>query len=251
MLTKRIIPCFDVKDGRVVKGISFKNLVDAGDPVELASYYCKEGADEIVFLDITASTEERDSAYSLISTTADHINIPLTVGGGVRKEKDIYMMLRSGADKVSMNTAAIQNPDLISVSAKRFGSQCTVVAIDAKRINDDWEIFSHGGSNATGKKVTEWAKESVERGAGELLVTSMDADGQQNGYDIALLSEIKKIVKVPVIASGGGGKPEHLLDAIQAADVDALLLASILHFGSYSIHEIKNYLINNDVEIRV
>jgi cyclase len=251
MLTKRIIPCFDVKDGRVVKGISFKNLVDAGDPVELASFYCKEGADEIVFLDITASTEERDSVYSLISTTADHINIPMTVGGGVRKEKDIYMMLRSGADKVSINTAAIQNPKLISISAKRFGSQCTVVAIDAKRINDDWEIFSHGGSQATGKKAIEWAQEIVERGAGELLVTSMDADGRQNGYDVELLSEIKKIVKVPVIASGGGGKPEHLLDAIQVADVDALLLASILHFGSYTINQIKNYLIEQNVQIRV
>ncbi|MFB0901103.1 MAG: imidazole glycerol phosphate synthase subunit HisF [Dehalococcoidia bacterium] len=251
MLTKRIIACFDVKNGRVVKGISFKDLVDAGNPVELAEKYCNEGADEIVFLDITASTENRSSVYDLISTTADKINVPLTVGGGVRSADDIYKMLRSGADKVSINTAAIKNKNLIQISASKFGSQCTVVAIDAKKNDFGWEVFSHGGNHPTGLDAINWAEEAVRSGAGELLITSMDADGKQSGYDNELLSAIKKRVNVPIIASGGGGKPEHLLDTITKTDVDALLLASILHFDTFTIIQIKNFLKQNGVNIRI
>ena len=251
MLTKRIVACFDVKDGRVVKGVSFKDLVDAGDPIELAKYYCEEGADEIVFLDITASTENRDSVFDLISKTADHINIPLTVGGGIKSEDDIYRMLRSGADKVSINTAAIENPDLITRSAKKFGSQCIVVAIDAKIHSNDWQVYSHGGNKATSLDAASWAEEAVQRGAGELLITSMDADGRKSGYDIDLLSSIKERVNVPIIASGGGGKPEHLFDAISIADVDAVLLASILHFGNYRIIDLKEYLNKKKISVRI
>ena len=251
MLTKRIIACFDVKDGRVVKGVSFKDLVDAGDPIELSKYYCDEGADEIVFLDITASTENRDSVFELISQTADHINIPLTVGGGIKSEDDVYRMLRSGADKVSINTAAIEDPNLITKSAKKFGSQCIVVAIDAKRSGNDWQVYSHGGNNPTELTAVNWAEEAVKLGAGELLITSMDADGRKSGYDLDLLSSIKKRVNVPVIASGGGGEPKHLFDAISLANVDAVLLASILHFGNYRIMDLKEYLNKKKISIRI
>ena len=251
MLTKRIIACFDVKDGRVVKGISFKDLVDAGDPIELSKYYCDEGADEIVFLDITASTENRDSVFELISQTADHINIPLTVGGGIKSEDDVYRMLRSGADKVSINTAAIEDPNLITKSAKKFGSQCIVVAIDAKKDGDKWEVFTHGGRNNSGIDALEYARQMEENGAGELLVTSMDRDGTQVGYDINLMSKISSKVNIPVIASGGVGNLDHLVDGIKFGNASAVLAASIFHYGKHSIKEAKEYLDSKGIPVRI
>lgn len=251
VLTRRIIPCFDVDQGRVVKGISFVNLRDAGDPVELAAKYQLDGADELVFLDITASSDDRASTFDLISRTAEQIFIPLTVGGGVRSSEDVRRMLESGADKVSLNTAAVQNPELIEDSAKGFGSQCTVIAIDAKKAGSDkWEIFTHGGRNPTGIDAIEWSREVTERGAGELLVTSMDTDGHEDGYDIQLLRAIRDEVSVPIIASGGAGAPSHLLDALVTGGADAVLAASIFHFGTYSIGEVKEYLTNHDVPVR-
>jgi cyclase len=251
MLTRRIIPCFDVDNGRVVKGVSFVNLRDAGDPVELASQYERDGADELVFLDITASSDDRTSTFDLIQRTAEQIFIPLTVGGGVRSPEDVRRMLESGADKVSLNTAAVENPDLIEQSAKRFGSQCTVVALDAKLIgNNQWEIFTHGGRTKTGIDAISWASEVTERGAGELLVTSMDSDGHKDGYDIPLLRAIRDKVRVPIIASGGAGGPEHLLEALTLGKADAVLAASIFHFGEHSIKSVKEYLSSHGIAIR-
>jgi cyclase len=251
MLTRRIIPCFDVDNGRVVKGVSFVNLRDAGDPVELASQYERDGADELVFLDITASSDDRTSTFDLIQRTAEQIFIPLTVGGGVRSPEDVRRMLESGADKVSLNTAAVENPDLIEQSAKRFGSQCTVVALDAKLIgNNQWEIFTHGGRTKTGIDAISWASEVTERGAGELLVTSMDSDGHKDGYDIPLLRAIRDKVQVPIIASGGAGGPEHLLEALTLGKADAVLAASIFHFGEHSIKSVKEYLSSHGIAIR-
>tara|TARA_B100000530_G_scaffold123405_1_gene77101 strand:+ start:598 stop:1362 length:765 start_codon:yes stop_codon:yes gene_type:complete len=251
LLTKRIIPCFDVDHGRVVKGISFVELRDAGDPVELATQYDANGADELVFLDITASSDYRDSVYDLIAETADQIFIPLTVGGGVRSPEDVRKMLEHGADKVSINTAAIESPQVISDSARRFGPQCIVVAMDAKKIADSkWEIYTHGGRNATGLDAIEWAQQATDRGAGELLITSMDTDGHQDGYDIDLLRTVRNKVDVPIIASGGAGTPEHLYDALTVGGADAVLAASIFHFGKYTIQDLKNYLQRRGLPMR-
>ncbi len=251
MLTRRIIPCFDVDNGRVVKGVSFVELRDAGDPVDLAAKYDSQGADELVFLDITASSDARTSVYDIIRQTADQVFIPLTVGGGVRSAQDVRLMLESGADKVSMNTAAVQRPELIQEGAKGFGSQCIVVAVDAKRTGPErWEVFTHGGRTATGRDAIEWAREATERGAGELLVTSMDTDGRQDGYDIDLLRRITDTVDVPVIASGGAGEPEHLYDAFMEGGVAAVLAASIFHFGKYDIPSLKAYLSGRGVPMR-
>ncbi|MCH2658752.1 MAG: imidazole glycerol phosphate synthase subunit HisF [Dehalococcoidia bacterium] len=251
MLTKRIIPCFDVDHGRVVKGISFVELRDAGDPVQLATQYDANGADELVFLDITASSDYRDSVYDLIAETADQIFIPLTVGGGVRSPEDVRKMLEHGADKVSINTAAIESPQVISDSAYRFGPQCIVIAMDAKKIADDkWEIYTHGGRNATGIDAIEWAQQATDRGAGELLITSMDTDGHQEGYDIDLLRTVRNTVHVPIIASGGAGTPEHLYEALTAGGADAVLAASIFHFGKYTIEDLKNYLQERGLPMR-
>lgn len=255
MLTKRIIPCFDVAEGRVVKGVSFVELRDAGDPVELAAAYDRGGADELVFLDITASHEGRSSVYDMIARTADQVFIPLTVGGGVRTTQDMRLMLEVGADKVSVNTAAVERPELISEGAQRFGSQCIVVAVDAKRVPGTeaaphWEIYVHGGRTPTGRDAIEWAREAVQRGAGELLVTSMDTDGHQQGYDLELLRAVSDAVEVPVIASGGAGKPEHLYDALADGGADAVLAASIFHFGTYTIGSIKEYLAGRGVPMR-
>lgn len=251
MLTKRIIPCFDVANGRVVKGVSFVELRDAGDPVELAAQYDAGGADEVVFLDITASSDGRASVYDMIRRTADQVFIPLTVGGGVRQAGDVRMMLECGADKVSINTAAVERPTLIEEGAKGFGSQCIVVAVDAKRAGDGrWEIYTHGGRTATGRDAVAWAREAVDRGAGELLVTSMDSDGHQRGYDIPLLRAITDAVDVPVIASGGAGEPGHLYDALIEGGADAVLAASIFHFGKYDIRSLKEYLAGRGVAVR-
>ena len=251
MLTKRIIPCFDVDHGRVVKGISFVELRDAGDPVQLATQYDANGADELVFLDITASSDYRDSVYDLIAETADQIFIPLTVGGGVRSPEDVRKMLEHGADKVSINTAAIESTKVISDSAYRFGPQCIVIAMDAKKIADDkWEIYTHGGRNATGIDAIEWAQQATDRGAGELLITSMDTDGHQEGYDIDLLRTVRNTVHVPIIASGGAGTPEHLYEALTAGGADAVLAASIFHFGKYTIEDLKNYLQERGLPMR-
>jgi imidazole glycerol-phosphate synthase subunit HisF len=252
VLTRRIIPCFDVDDGRVVKGVSFVELRDAGDPVELAAKYDRQGADELVFLDITASSDARTSVYDIIRRTADQVFIPLTVGGGVRSAQDVRLMLESGADKVSVNTAAVERPALIEEGAKGFGSQCIVVAIDARRRADAqaWEVYTHGGRTPTGRDAVEWAREAVERGAGELLVTSMDTDGHKAGYDIPMLRAITSAVTVPVIASGGAGKPEHLYEALTEGGCSAVLAASIFHFGEYDIPTLKRYLTERGVPMR-
>ena len=253
MLTKRIIPCFDVDRGRVVKGVSFVDLRDAGDPVELAKLYNQEGADERVFLDITASSDDRKTVYDMVAATADQVFIPFTVGGGIRSTEDVKIMLELGADKVSINTAAIENPTLIRDAAYRFGSQCIVVAIDAQKVagtSSDWQVYTHGGREPTGIGVVDWASEVVTQGAGELLVTSMDADGRQDGYDTELLQAINKAVNVPVIASGGAGGPAHMKDALVDGKADAVLAASIFHFGTYSIRQVKAYLADAGVPIR-
>lgn len=253
MLTKRVIPCFDVDRGRVVKGISFVQLRDAGDPVELAQLYDREGADELVFLDITASAEERETTYEMVAKTADQVFIPFTVGGGVRTVDDMRRLLELGADKVSINTAAVQQPKLIDDGARRFGSQCIVVAIDARRVSDvepRWEVYIHGGRTPTGRDAVAWAREAVERGAGELLVTSMDADGHQRGYDIDLLRAITSSVTVPVIASGGAGHPDHMAEALTSGGADAVLAASIFHFGTYSIRQVKEALAARGIPVR-
>ena len=253
MLTRRIIPCFDVDCGRVVKGVSFVELRDAGDPVELARLYDREGADELVFLDITASSDDRSTVYDMVAATADQVFIPFTVGGGIRSASDMKIMLELGAEKVSINTSAIQTPELINEGAYRFGSQAIVVAIDARKVpggRGSWEVYTHGGRNPTGLDAVEWAREAVERGAGELLVTSMDTDGHQKGYDIAMLRAISDAVTVPVIASGGAGGPEHMAEALTDGHADAVLAASIFHFGTYSIAEVKSYLAGRGIPIR-
>ena len=237
MLKSRIITCLDVKNGRVVKGINFVNLKDAGDPVEQAKIYSDGGADEICFLDITASNENRSTIYEVVKETSKKCFVPLTVGGGVRDTEDINKLLNSGADKVSINTAAVQNPKIVKESSLKFGSQCIVVAIDAKRINKKWEIFTHGGRNQTGIDAIEYAKKMQENGAGELLVTSMDRDGTQIGYDIDLIKNISDNVNIPVIASGGVGNLDHLAEGILNGKADAVLAASIFHYGKYSIKE--------------
>jgi len=252
MLKKRIIPCLDVKGGRVVKGINFVDLIDAGDPVEQASIYNQNGADEICFLDITASSDKRDILLDTVKKTAECCFVPLTVGGGVRSIQDIRNLLLAGADKVSINTAAIKNPDLIKESANKFGSQCIVVAIDAKKTKDNtWEVFTHGGREPTQLNALEFAKLAQENGAGEILLTSMDRDGTKEGYDIELTKKISSSLNIPVIASGGVGNLEHLKDGILKGGSSAVLAASIFHFGEYSIQEAKEYLKKENVPVRL
>jgi len=255
MLTKRIIPCLDVKGGRVVKGTSFVELRDAGDPVELASLYYKEGADELVFLDITATPEGRNTMVEVVERISEKVFMPLTVGGGLRNIEDMRRMLKAGADKVSINTAAVLNPSLISKGAKRFGSQCIVVAIDARRVPDSqplkWLVHIYSGQKATEKDAVEWAKEVVERGAGEILLTSMDADGHKTGYDIELNRAISETVSVPVIASGGAGSVQDMQKALTEGKADAVLAASIFHYGTHAIRDIKQSLAKQGIAVRL
>ena len=251
MLKNRIIPCLDVKDGRVVKGINFVDLKDAGDPVEQAKIYSENGADEICFLDITASNENRETILNVVKRTSQNCFVPLTVGGGVRSLQDINKLLVSGADKVSINTAAVNNQNLIKESSKKFGSQCIVVAIDAKQKNGSWEIYTHGGRTKTGIDALDFAKKMEDSGAGELLVTSMDQDGTQKGYDIKLISEIEKNVNIPIIASGGVGTLEHLYEGVKYGKASAVLAATIFHYGTYSIHEVKQYLDSKGIPVRI
>ncbi len=251
MLTRRIIPCFDVDRGRVVKGVSFVDLRDAGDPVELARLYDREGADELVFLDITASSEERATVYDMVARTAAEVFIPFTVGGGIRRVEDVRRLLELGADKVSLNTAAVQEPELVARASERFGAQCIVVAIDARRVDDGrWEVYTHGGRRPTGLDAVEWARRAVDLGAGELLVTSMDTDGHQQGYDLEQLRAISQAVEVPIIASGGAGNAEHVRAALVEGKADAALAASIFHFGTLRIREVKDYLARHGVPVR-
>jgi len=251
MLKNRIIPCLDVKNGRVVKGINFVDLKDAGDPVEQAKIYSEGGADEICFLDITASNENRDTIYDVVERTSKKCFVPLTVGGGVRSIDDISKLLNCGADKVSINTAAVQNPEMIIESSKNFGSQCIVVAIDAKKNGDNWEVFIHGGRNNTNLDAIDFAKKMEDSGVGELLITSMDRDGTQIGYDNDLIFKISSIVNIPVIASGGVGNLDHLVDGIKLGNASAVLAASIFHYGTYSIKEAKQYLNSKGIPIRI
>jgi cyclase len=251
MLKNRIIPCLDVKNGRVVKGINFVDLKDAGDPVEQAKIYSDGGADEICFLDITASNENRETIYDVVKKTSKKCFVPLTVGGGVRSIEDINKLLNCGADKVSINTAAVKNPDVIIESSKKFGSQCIVVAIDAKKNNEKWEVFTHGGRNKTGIDALDFAKKMEDCGAGELLVTSMDRDGTQVGYDIDLISKISTTVNIPIIASGGVGNLDHLVDGIEKGKASAVLAASIFHYGKHSIKEAKEYLDSKGIPVRI
>jgi cyclase len=252
MLSSRIIPCLDVTDGRVVKGVKFKELRDAGDPVDCAKAYEAQGADELVFLDITASSDERNIMHDVVSQTAEQCFMPLTVGGGLRNTDDIRAMLNSGADKISLNTAAIQTPALVDQASNRFGNQCIVVAIDAKRVPGEnaWEVYTHGGRNTTGLDAVEWAKTVVKLGAGEILLTSMDQDGMLNGYDIELTRRISESVEVPVIASGGAGNLQHMVDVLSEGKASAVLAASIFHFGTYSISECKDYLAEHQIPVR-
>ena len=251
MLKNRIIPCLDVKNGRVVKGINFVDLKDAGDPVEQAKIYSDGGADEICFLDITASNENRDTIYDVVKDTSKKCFVPLTVGGGVRSIEDINKLLNCGADKVSINTAAVQNAELVIESSKKFGSQCIVVAIDAKKNGEIWEVFTHGGRKNTGINAIEFAKKMEECGAGELLITSMDRDGTQAGYDIDLMNKISSTINIPVIASGGVGNLDHLVDGIKLGKASAVLAASIFHYGKYSVKEAKQYLDSKGIPVRI
>ena len=250
MLKNRIIPCLDVKNGRVVKGINFVDLKDAGDPVEQAKIYSDGGADEICFLDITASNENRDIIYDVVEKTSKKCFVPLTVGGGVRSVEDIKKLLNCGADKVSINTAAVQNEKVVVESSKKFGSQCIVVAIDAKKNGENWEIFTHGGRNSTGINALDFALKMENSGAGELLVTSMDRDGTKSGYDIDLMKKISSKVNIPVIASGGVGTLDHLVDGINSG-ASAVLAASIFHYGTYSVNEAKKYLASKNIPVRI
>ena len=255
MLAKRILPCLDVNAGRVVKGVNFVNLQDAGDPVELARAYNDAGADELVFLDITATHEDRDIILDIVYRTAEQVFIPLTVGGGIQSLEKIKTLLRAGADKVSINSAAVRNPDLINHASDRFGNQCIVVAIDARRRDDlsnpGWDVYVRGGRENTGLDAVEWAQEVTQRGAGEILLTSMDADGTQAGYDLELTSAIAKLVEVPVIASGGAGNSHHIYETLTEGKAEAALLASLLHYGQLSVAEIKTYLNEHKVPVRI
>ncbi|KOR32950.1 imidazole glycerol phosphate synthase [Achromatium sp. WMS3] len=256
MLAKRIIPCLDVDAGRVVKGIKFVDIRDAGDPVEVARRYNTEGADEITFLDITASSDQRDTIVQVVEKVAGEVFIPLTVGGGIRKVEDVRKMLNAGADKVAINTAAVFNPELVQECSSRFGSQCIVVAIDAKQVSppgtpSQWEIFTHGGRKATGIDAIAWATKMSEYGAGEILLTSMDRDGTKRGFDLKLTRTIAQAVPIPIIASGGVGTLQHLVDGIKLGLADAVLAASIFHFGEYSIAEAKRFMAEQDIEVRL
>jgi len=249
-LTKRIIPCLDVKDGAVVKGVCFKNLQSVGDPPELAVEYQDQGADEIVFLDVKASVSGAETLRSAVRKTAENLFIPLTVGGGIRSFEDVRQTLKAGADKTSVNSAAVENPDLIRKCADAFGSQCVVVAIDAKRTNGGWEVFTYSGTRSTGLDAIEWAKEVCERGAGEILLTSMDADGTKMGYDIELTKKVVRAVKVPVIASGGCGTIEHIVEVLTKGEADAALAASIFHYGQHTVADVKKALEAKGVSVR-
>jgi len=256
-LAKRIIPCLDVRNGRVVKGVNFVGIRDAGDPVEVAARYNREGADEITFLDITASSDDRDTIIHVVEAVASQVFIPLTVGGGIRKVEDIRRLLNAGADKIAINTAAIFNPDLIKEASDYFGSQCIVVAIDAKRVDNDaddsarWEIFTHGGRKSTGIDAIEWSKKMADYGAGELLVTSMDRDGTKIGFDLELTRKISESVSIPIIASGGVGNLQHMADGVLKGKADAVLAASIFHFSEYTIGETKQYMADQGIEMRL
>jgi cyclase len=251
MLTRRVIPCLDVTDGRVVKGVRFQGLRDAGDPVELAARYDAEGADELIFLDISATADGRATMVDVVRETARQVFIPLTVGGGVRRADDVYTLLRAGADKVSVNSAAVADPTLIAEASARFGNQCIVLAIDARHVGDGaWEVYTHGGRTPTGLDVLDWARHGVELGAGEILLTSMDADGTQDGYDLELTAAVVEAVDVPVIASGGVGTLEHLYEGIAVANAQAVLAASIFHYGTHTIGAAKQYLSSRGVPIR-
>ena len=255
-LAKRIIPCLDVNNGRVVKGVNFVDIRDAGDPVEIAARYNHEGADEITFLDITASSDNRDTIVHMVEAVASQVFIPLTVGGGIRKPEDVRRMLNAGADKVGINTAAITNPDLVRECTDYFGSQCIVVAIDAKRVNepgepDRWEVFTHGGRNRTGIDAVAWARKAQELGAGEILLTSMDRDGTKNGFDLPLTRAVADAVDIPVIASGGVGNLQHLADGVSLGSADAVLAASIFHFGEYTVRQAKEFMRDQGIEVRL
>ncbi|MGQ3685738.1 MAG: imidazole glycerol phosphate synthase subunit HisF [Candidatus Loosdrechtia sp.] len=256
MLAKRIIPCLDVKDGRVVKGTNFSNLKDAGDPVEIAAQYDREGADELTFLDITASHEKRDIILDVVQKTAEQVFIPFTVGGGIKNINDIRRLLNAGADKVSINTAAVKNPEFVTESSRRFGSQCIVVAIDAKKVKSNlntpqWEVYINGGRTPTGLNAVEWAKTVKERGAGEILLTSMDCDGTKDGYDIVLNRTISEAVDIPIIASGGAGTWKHFYDVFTEGKADAALAASIFHYREISIREVKEFLARKGIVVRM
>lgn len=250
-LAKRIIPCLDVTDGRVVKGVNFLELRDAGDPVEIARRYDEQGADELTFLDITASSDNRGLILHIIEQVASEVFIPLTVGGGIRQVEDVRRLLNAGADKVSINTSAVLNPQLVADAAGRFGSQCIVVAIDGKRVGDHWEVFTHGGRKPTGLDAVEWAQRMVALGAGELLLTSMDRDGTKIGFDLEFTMAISDAVEVPIIASGGVGNLDHLVQGIQAGGADAVLAASIFHFGEFTVREAKEYMGERGIEVRL
>jgi cyclase len=251
MLAKRIIPCLDVKDGKVVKGVNFVDLKDAGDPVEAAAYYDEQGADELTFLDITASHENRRFILEVIERTAERVFMPLTVGGGVRDLEDIRLLLKAGADKVTINTAAVKNPSLLAIAAERFGSQCIVCAIDAKRKANSWEVYTHGGRVSTGVDVLQWVKQVEVLGAGEILLTSMDRDGTKEGYDLELLRKVSELVQIPIIASGGAGSLEHLYEGLILGKADAVLAASIFHYKEYTIFAAKEYLRKRGVPVRI
>lgn len=251
MLTKRIIPCLDIKDGRTVKGINFTGLRDAGDPVELARRYADEGADELVFLDITATKEKRKTLVELVRKIALELDIPFTVGGGIKQTEEIETLLHAGADKVSLNSAIVKEPDLINRASEQFGSQCIVAAIDAKRIGDRWSVFIKGGSEDTGKDALEWMQEVEQRGAGEILLTSMDRDGTKEGFDIELLEQVNKLVSIPVIASGGAGNAQHCIEAVKSGHADAVLAASIFHFKEVEIQDLKNKLKEASIPVRL
>jgi cyclase len=251
MLAKRIIPCLDVTDGRVVKGVNFVELKDAGDPVEIARQYNEAGADELTFLDITATSDNRDLILHIIEAVASEVFIPLTVGGGVRAVADVQRLLNAGADKVSINTSAVVNPQLVKDAADRYGSQCIVVAIDAKRAGEGWEVFTHGGRKATGLDAVEWARKMEALGAGELLLTSMDRDGTKSGFDLGLTRAISDAVSIPIIASGGVGTLQHLVDGVCEGHADAVLAASIFHFGEYTVDEAKRYMKQYGIEVRL
>ena len=250
-LAKRVIPCLDVTAGRVVKGVNFVSLRDAGDPVEIAARYDGEGADELTFLDITASSDQRDLILHVIEAVAARVFIPLTVGGGVRKVEDVRRLLNAGADKVSINTAAVQNPALVREASGIVGNQCIVVAIDAKKKEAGWEVYTHGGRNATGLDVVDWARRMVQAGAGEILLTSMDRDGTRDGFDLALTRAVSDAVSVPVIASGGVGTREHLADGILEGHADAVLAASVFHFGDFTVRDSKQYMQSRGIEVRL
>jgi len=251
MLTRRIITCLDIKDGRTVKGVNFINIRDAGDPVELASQYAKQGADELVFLDISATDEKRKTFASLVKEIARNINIPFTVGGGINSINDVAPLLEAGADKVSINSAAVRNPELIDQLSKAFGSQCIVAAIDARNTYDEWTVHTHGGKNPTVKKLFDWAKECQARGAGEILFTSMDHDGTKSGFAVDALAKLHELLTIPVIASGGAGSNKHFLDVFSSGKADAALAASIFHFGEIKISDLKSYLSQHNIPIRL